>query len=195
MRIFLTGVSCVGKSTIGKSLAKLMDANFFDLDLEIEAFFNESIERLQKRFLTMYTFRVETSKALAHLLSRPESFKSVISMPASALQAGYLHTVKKAGAVVVAITDSAENILERITFYDIDSIPIQKTLTQDERRLYLKEIKKDITFFAKFYKRAHLRVDITGLGVIDSAAKIKECIEAFTLQELMGAPIDQASLP
>lgn len=164
-----------------------MDANFFDLDLEIEAFFGVSIERLQKRFLTIYSFRVEASKALIHLLNRPESLNSVIAMPPSGLMAGYLNTVKKANAVVVAIIDKPENILERILFYDIDSVPIQKSLTQEEKSFYLKEIKKDITYFGKSYERASIRVDITGLGVNDSASKIKGGVEAYTHQVLKSA--------
>jgi shikimate kinase len=32
MRIFLTGVSCVGKTTIGAKLAGLLGIAFFDLD-------------------------------------------------------------------------------------------------------------------------------------------------------------------
>jgi shikimate kinase len=39
MRVFLTGVGCVGKTTIGRRLAELMEINFFDLDTEIEQFF------------------------------------------------------------------------------------------------------------------------------------------------------------
>jgi hypothetical protein len=42
----------------------------------------------------------------------------------------------------------AENILERITFYDIDSRRIDKHLTGKERILYLKEIKADISYQA-----------------------------------------------
>jgi adenylylsulfate kinase-like enzyme len=37
MRIFLAGVSCVGKTTVGSRLADLLCCPFFDLDLEIEA--------------------------------------------------------------------------------------------------------------------------------------------------------------
>jgi hypothetical protein len=35
MRIFLTGVACVGKTTIGAKLADLLTYQFFDLDGEI----------------------------------------------------------------------------------------------------------------------------------------------------------------
>ena len=37
MRIFLTGVSCVGKTTIGRRLSELLDLGFFDLDEELLA--------------------------------------------------------------------------------------------------------------------------------------------------------------
>ena len=39
MRVLLTGVTCVGKTTIGPKLAELLGIPFFDLDLEVEAFF------------------------------------------------------------------------------------------------------------------------------------------------------------
>jgi shikimate kinase len=46
MRVFLTGVSCVGKTTIGRRLAELLGMKYFDMDHEIEVFFGMSIERL-----------------------------------------------------------------------------------------------------------------------------------------------------
>ena len=47
MKVFLTGVSCVGKTTIGAKLASLLGYPFFDLDKEIETFFGKPLERLQ----------------------------------------------------------------------------------------------------------------------------------------------------
>lgn len=79
--MFLTGVSCVGKTTIGKKTAEPLDVNFFDLDQEIEQFFQASIEGLRKRFLTVHSFRAEAAKALVHLLSRPESKRCIIALP------------------------------------------------------------------------------------------------------------------
>jgi len=149
MRIFLTGVSCVGKTTIGTELAELLDVNFFDLDDEIELFFNTSIERLQSKFITIHTFRNEAAKALLHLLDQPESQDSVIALPPSGLMGGYLKVMKKTSGITAAITDTPENILRRIEFFDIDSVPIEKKLTSAEKKLYLREIKKDITYFGK----------------------------------------------
>jgi len=83
MRIFLTGVACVGKSTIGPIIAELLGVKFFDLDVEVEAFFQTSIERLQGKFFNMHGYRIEAAKALTHLLNRPESMASVIALPPS----------------------------------------------------------------------------------------------------------------
>jgi shikimate kinase len=83
MRIFLAGVSCVGKTTIGAQLAGLLECRFFDL--ETERFFGTSIERLRNRHLTLHDFRLAASQALKHLLAREDSDNCVIALPPSGL--------------------------------------------------------------------------------------------------------------
>jgi shikimate kinase len=173
MRIFLTGVSCVGKTTIGRKIAELLGINFFNLDHEIERFFDTSIERLQNRFLTTHSFRNEAAKALVHLLSSPDSRMCVLELPPSGLIGGYLRAIKKVKGTTVVLTDQPENILERIAFYDLDSHPIEKKLTSKEKILYLKEIRKDITS----YQRANLKVDISGFDVNQAACKVIEAVK------------------
>jgi len=75
------------------------------------------------------------------------------------------------------VTDKPENILERISFYDIDSNPIDKKLTPKDKKFYLREIKKDITYFRKSYQRANLQVDIFGLDPDQAARKIIEAVK------------------
>jgi shikimate kinase len=176
MRVFLTGVACVGKTTIGEELAALLGYPFFDLDAEIEGYFGTSIERLQNRYLTMYSFRKEASKALQHLLAREQSTDWVIALPPSGLMDSYWRVVKRTTAVIVALTDSPQNILKRITFYDIDSRPVAKNLPEKERRLYLREIKGDISHFRRTYERAALTVDIAGLGPEDAACRVRDAL-------------------
>ena len=187
MRFFITGVGCVGKTTIGKKMGELLGVRFFDLDSEIESFFETSIERLQNKFLTIHSFRNEAAKALVHLLNRPESRDCVIVLPPSGLMGGYLRAIKKANGITAVVTDKPENILARITFYDIESRPIEKKLTPKEKKLYLREIKKDITYFRTSYQRANLQVDISGLDPDQAARKVKKAVE-----ELDGKVIQQA---
>lgn len=127
----------------------------------------------------MHSFRNEAAKALVHLLSRPESLDCVIALTPSGLMGGYLRAIKKAKGTTVAVTDKPENILARIRFYDKESHPIEKRLTPKEKKLYLREIEKDITHFRTSYQRATLQVDISRLSVDQAARRIKEAIEAI----------------
>ncbi|NQT58877.1 MAG: AAA family ATPase [Bacteroidetes bacterium] len=179
MRIFLTGACCVGKTTIGKKMGKLLGIRFFDLDQEIESFFGTSIERLQNQFFTIQSFRNEAAKALVHLLNRPESRNSVISLTPSGLLGGYWKVMKKASGITVVLTDRPENIMERVRFYDIDSRLIEIEMTAEEKKLHLKDLKKDIIYFNTGYKRANLQVDISGLNPDQAACKVIEIVEEY----------------
>lgn len=177
MRIFLAGVSCVGKTTIGGMLADLLHHRFFDLDGEVERFFGMPIERLQDSHLTTRSFRLAASKALRHVLALPESSNCVIALPPSGLMGGYWDVVKRTrDAAVVVLSDTPENILERITFYDIDSRPIQRILTPRERSRYLREIRQDIAYFSRSFQRADVLVDIAGCSPCDASRKVKDAL-------------------
>ncbi|MBI4700959.1 MAG: hypothetical protein HY744_07330 [Deltaproteobacteria bacterium] len=176
MRVLLVGVGCVGKTTIGRLLAARLGVPFFDLDEEIEKHFGASVERLRGRFLTDYSYRKETSVVLGRLLTAHDD--CVVASVPSGLRDAYLRVVRRLDCVTVAIEDAPENILQRITFYDVDSQPIEKRLTDEEKRLYRREIRKDITFFGKTYRRADLHADIAGLDAEAGATLIVEMLGA-----------------
>ena len=177
MKVFLTGVACVGKTTIGAKLADLLGCRFYDLDAEIERLFGTSIERLRQRYLTPYSFRIEAAKALKDVLSRSKDGQNcVIALPPSGLMDAYWKVVKTTKAAIVVLQDRPENILERITFYDLDSRQIQRHLTEQEKRLYLREIKGDISYYGRTYKRATATVEIAGLGPDDAAQKVRDVL-------------------
>jgi shikimate kinase len=140
MLIFLAGVSCVGKTTIGAQLAGLLECRFFDLDIETERFFETSIERLRNRHLTSPDFQLAASQALKHVFSREDSYNWVIALPPSGLLGGYWKVVnERRNATIVVLRDTPENILKRITFYDIDSRPLHECLTDRERGFCLRD--------------------------------------------------------
>ena len=195
MRVFLTGVGCVGKTTIGEKVAALLGCPFFDLDAEIESYFGVSIERLQKRFLTPYSYRKEASKALKQVLLLAVSRSCVIALPPSGLMDAYWRIVKKANGTVVVLEDTPENILNRITFYDIDSRPIEKKLSEREKQLYVKEIRGDISYFRPSYRHANVAVAITGLDAEEAAEKVmRALIESLPAEpELCAAQLTGSS--
>src|SRR6516225_9149139 len=177
MRIFLAGVSCVGKTTIGAKLAEFLACSFFFLDIEIERFFNTPIERLRQSCLTAHEYSLAAAQALKHVLARGDSRDCVIALPPSGLMGGYWKVVGKArDASIVLLQDKPENIVRKITFYDIDSRPIRRSLTDRETRLYLREIKRDIAYFGRSFQRAHVSVDIAGCRPDEALRKVKDAL-------------------
>lgn len=59
MKVFLAGVSCVGKTAVGTSLAARLGCRFHDLDKEIERRSGKLLGRLRSQFLTSQSFREE----------------------------------------------------------------------------------------------------------------------------------------
>jgi shikimate kinase len=86
LRVSLVGVSCVGTTTIGRILADRRGWPFFDLDDEIERHFGTSIERLQARFLTGYSYRKECAVVLERIATANSN--CVIALPPSGLRWG-----------------------------------------------------------------------------------------------------------
>ena len=177
MRIFIAGVSCVGKTTIGAKLADLLDYQFFDLDLEVEKFYGMPIERLQNRYPKRSSFRAVAAQVLTHLLAREGNANLVIALPPRGLMDPYWKVIKNvAKSSIVLLQDRPENILTRITFYDIDSHQINKVLTDRERNLYLRDIKNEITYFRRSHQKANIAVEIAGLSPDDASHKIKDLL-------------------
>ena len=143
-KILITGVSCVGKSSIGRRLAEILNCAFCDLDVELERHFRMPISRLKALSLTGYSFRQKASRVLGRILQENRGGYLIVALPPSGLCDWYRKVIKKHGAIVIALSDTAENILRRIVFYDDDSNRIEKVLDERGKALYLREIRKDI---------------------------------------------------
>ncbi|MCK9453097.1 MAG: hypothetical protein M0Q90_15490 [Bacteroidales bacterium] len=164
MIIYLVGISCIGKTTIGKLLADNIDYSFYDLDEEIQDYYKKPIERIQDECLTMNGYREKASVVLDKLLSK--NIDSVISGTPSGLKFSYLQVYKRhkdKELISICLNDSFENVLDRLTFYDKDSNPITDKLDESKKKRYLKEIRADYNFFKDSYKRADFQVNIEGV--------------------------------
>jgi len=169
MIFYLVGISCVGKTTIGKMLAENIDFSFFDLDVEIQNYYNKPIERIQDECFSMNGYREKASKVLDYLFSK--NINSVISGTPSGLKFSYLQVYKKHKAskdlYSILINDLHENILDRLTFYDKDSNPITEKIDDSKKKRYLKEIKADYNFFKDSYNRADFKININDINLED----------------------------
>ena len=177
MKILLTGVPCVGKSTIGSLLAEKLNSHFFDLDDEIEEYYGKSIERLKSKYWTEYSFRQEIgAPVLKQLISNNQDKDYVIALPPSGLMDSYYRIIKTIDCTVVVLRDKAKNILERITFHDIDSKLMDMTISKKDIPYYLQEIRKDMRYFGRTFTRADLSVNISGLDIGESVREVEKVL-------------------
>ena len=178
-------MSCIGKTTIGKMLAEKIGYSFFDLDEEIQNYYEKPIERIQDECLTMNGYREKASIVLDKLFTK--NIDSVISGTPSGLKFSYLQVYKRhknKQLLSICLNDSFENVLDRLTFYDKDSNPITERLDESKKKRYLREIKADYNYFKNSYKRADLQVNIDKVKL----EKIPDMIlKKIGLNELMPA--------
>ncbi len=184
MRVLLTGVSCVGKTTIGPELAALLGLPFFDLDHEVEAFFHNTIPHIQARYASTSGYRKRVCRVLKAILSRTDAKDCVIALPPSGLMAPYWNVIKGSRSTLVIVQDDPINILNRVVFFDDDNRPIHKELSAEERGHYLAEIKADMKYYARSYAKAHATVDIKGFGLVAAAKKILLALESIPGQNV-----------
>lgn len=177
MTVLITGVSCVGKTAVGESLATALGVPFVDLDKSVERELGAPIPRLQQRYRTMDLYREAAAEVLAGVLCAFDGRDAVIALPPSGLMGPYWRRLKGKSVFTVALEDTAENILERIRFYDDDSQSVERGLNSKERTHYLREIRKDMEYFGRSYRKANARVSISGCSVVDAADRIREALK------------------
>ncbi len=167
MKIYLVGISCVGKTTIGKLLADLLGYSFYDLDQEVEIYYQKPVEIIQKGCLSMNGYREKASIVLDILLNKQEN--SVISGTPAGLRNSYLQIYKKhkkrIDLISINIIDDPKNILDRLVFYDINSKLLDIKLDEIQKKKYLKEIIADYNYFKKSLSRADLQINIDNIAL------------------------------
>jgi hypothetical protein len=56
-------------------------------------------------------------------------------------------------------------------------------LTDFEKRFYLREIKRDITYYSRSFLRAHVLVDIAGCCPDEASRKIKDALTPAPIKD------------
>lgn len=162
MKIYIVGISCVGKTTIGSLLADNLNYTFYDLDEEVERFYQKPIEQIQNECYSIIGFRQKASIVLDNLFTTDEN--SVIAGTIAGLKDSYFKIYqkhkKRKDLISIHIIDDPENVLNRLTFYDADSKMYEKALDDKMRKMYLKEIVADWKYFQKSLNLADLQVSI-----------------------------------
>ncbi len=173
MRIYIVGVACVGKSTIGSVLAEKFGYKFIDFDWEVERQIGEHISAIKNKHYNEYGYREEVKHVLQNILDEYKD-NVVIAMPPGGMFRQYLEILKKNPDVLtIALKDSAKNILKRLTFYDDDSKLIEEDIvTDDNREAYYEEVKDDIEYFYTTHRKTKMKFNLKGMGIEEGSEEL-----------------------
>ena len=161
MKILLFGITNVGKSTIGKFLSEKLNYEFDDLDEEIKRRYGK-IDTFRNKYPWTYERHKERGKILSDIVNKYED-NAVIAVSSIFYVRCFSKLLEDENILAIELQDKLENILKRLVYADEDDnvFPLEIT-TEKERKYYLSEIKKDITFFKRTYAKITNKFDMNG---------------------------------
>lgn len=155
MNILLFGVSNVGKTTIGKIVAEKLGYDFYDLDEEIRNRYSMTQQEFIDTFWNRNKRDEIRGQVIGELLQREGD--KVIAVTPIYYSVKFSKYLKKGQAFGIELQDTAENIFNRLVFTDENDQVCEDSAEyrEEHRAYYLREIKKDFTF----YKQSFAKID------------------------------------
>ena len=147
MNILLFGISNVGKTTIGKIAADKLGYDFYDLDEELRKRYEVTQQEFIDTYWNLYTRDKMRGELIGEILQRDgDKIVAVTPMYYSSCFSKYM---KKGMAIGIELQDTVENIFNRLIFTDENDQVYEDSAEyrEEHKAYYLKEIKKDITFY------------------------------------------------
>ena len=161
MKILLFGITNVGKSTIGKLLSEKVNYEFDDLDEEIKRRYGK-IDTFINKYPWTYERHKERGKILSDIVNKYED-NVIIAVSVIFYVRTFSKLLEDENVLAIELQDKPENILKRLVYADKDDnvFPLEIT-TEKDRKYYLSEIKKDITYYKRTYAKIKNKFDMNG---------------------------------
>ena len=163
--LILTGMMGVGKSTIGKSLAKKLSFNFIDIDNQIEKHEGCSINIIFKSKSESY-FRALEKKITLNELSKSSS---VISLGGGAFLDSEIRQFIKKKTISFWLDVDTSILIRRLNNSKKRPLLLGKNLTETVKKIYLDR--------RKTYNEADFRIKCKSLKPVIITNKILELYE------------------
>ena len=163
--LVLTGMMGVGKSTVGRSLAKKLSYNFIDVDSLIEKKEGCSINIIFKNKGEKY-FRLLENEITLKILKKN---RLVVSLGGGAFLDKTVRTVVKGSSVSFWLDVSSRVLIKRLRKSKKRPLLFNKDLNETINKLYLER--------RKIYREANFRVKCNSIGpelIVKKILKIYE---------------------
>ncbi len=176
MKILLFGISNVGKSTIGKRLSKKLEYDFDDLDEEIKKQYGK-IDNFQLEYPFDYERHRRRGDILKEIIDKYVD-NVVIAISVINYSRFINNIITDKEILAIEIQDKPENILKRLVYADEnDKIYPINISNIEEQQYYLKDIRKDITYYKKVYSKIENKFDINGKSPEEATEDLLKYIE------------------
>ena len=161
----LTGMMGVGKSTIGKKLAKKLKYNFVDIDKLIEIQEGESISAIFKNKSENYFRKIENDITLSELRKN----SSVISLGGGAFMNNNIRKNVKKSSISFWLDVSIEKLVKRLKKTNQRPLLNQKNISESIKKIYFER--------KKIYSEANYKIRCDSLKSQDIVEKILRLYE------------------
>ena len=158
----LTGMMGVGKSTIGKNLAKKLKYNFIDVDKIIENKEKSSINLIFKNKSETYFRKIESEITLSELKKE----KSVISLGGGAFLSKEIRRSAKKLSVSFWLDVPIEELIKRLKNGRKRPLLFKKNISETVKKIYYDR--------KKIYNMADYRIKCNSLSLNEIVKKISD---------------------
>ena len=161
----LTGMMGVGKSTVGKNLAKKLKYNFIDVDKLIEIKEGISINMIFKNKSESYFRKIENDITLTVLRKN----NSVISLGGGAFLNNSIRKISKKLSVSFWLDVPMDELIKRLKKNKKRPLLFKKNISENAKKIYLER--------KKIYNEADFRIKCNSLKPGEIVSKILNLYE------------------
>ena len=142
MKILIWGIPCVGKTDIGKMLAKKLNYKYFDMNEIIKKKYG-TIDNFHNTFFSDYDEFKEKERIALDIINNNDNFVMIITL---IYNEEIVNKIVNTNTISVELIDNLESIYERIVFYDENDklMPDSKKYRDEHKFYYIKELKSDM---------------------------------------------------
>ena len=163
MRIILIGFMGVGKTSVGKELAKRLEVDFMDTDCEIEKIVNKDIPEIFKNYGEKYFRKLET-KVLKDLIQQNDI---IISTGGGIITSEENREILKNEEKIIFLDASTEIIIEHLS-KEVNKRPLLK----DSENLHKRIDELMSMRYNKYKEVCDISIDVNGKNIDEVISQI-----------------------
>lgn len=152
MIILLFGISNVGKTTVGKLLAKKLNYQFYDMDEEIRKYYHTTNIGFINRYKNLEDRDQRRAKLLKRLLKNKDHV--VVAVTPISFFNDFYDIVFEDNVLSIELSDTVENIFDRLVFTDDDDKikDDSREYAHVHKNYYMRDIFEDYIYYHRIYK-------------------------------------------